>query len=437
KVAEYAAEDADITLQLHTIFQPMLDKEELRKLYEDVEMPLVPVLAAMEYEGVNLDVDFLNKYSEELAVDIEIAAKEIYELAEVKFNIDSPKQLGEVLFTKMKIPYEGKKTKTGQLSTSEDILARLAPNHPIANHILEYRELNKLKSTYVDALPQLINPKTGRVHTNFGQAIAASGRLSSNNPNLQNIPIRTERGQRVRKAFIPRDEHHIILSADYSQIELRIIAALSNDEGMIEAFRQGMDIHSATAARVFGVALAEVNRDMRSKAKAVNFGIAYGQTAFGLSQNLGISRTEAKEIIDNYNEKFPGVARLMEENIEFARKHGYVKTVLGRKRYLRDINSANNTVRSAAERVAVNSPIQGSAADLIKVAMLHLHDAMNKRHMRSRMTLQVHDELVFDAHRDEVEELEVLVREKMVNALSLNVPIEAEVGKGSNWLEAH
>lgn len=437
KVAEYAAEDADITLQLHTIFQPMLDKEELRKLYEDVEMPLVPVLAAMEYEGVNLDVDFLNKYSEELAVDIEIAAKEIYELAEVKFNIDSPKQLGEVLFTKMKIPYEGKKTKTGQLSTSEDILARLAPNHPIANHILEYRELNKLKSTYVDALPQLINPKTGRVHTNFGQAIAASGRLSSNNPNLQNIPIRTERGQRVRKAFIPRDEHHIILSADYSQIELRIIAALSNDESMIEAFRQGMDIHSATAARVFGVALAEVNRDMRSKAKAVNFGIAYGQTAFGLSQNLGISRTEAKEIIDNYNEKFPGVARLMEENIEFARKHGYVKTVLGRKRYLRDINSANNTVRSAAERVAVNSPIQGSAADLIKVAMLHLHDAMNKRHMRSRMTLQVHDELVFDAHRDEVEELEVLVREKMVNALSLNVPIEAEVGKGSNWLEAH
>ncbi len=437
KVAEYAAEDADITLQLHTIFQPMLDKEELRKLYEDVEMPLVPVLAAMEYEGVNLDVDFLNKYSEELAVDIEIAAKEIYELAEVKFNIDSPKQLGEVLFTKMKIPYEGKKTKTGQLSTSEDILARLAPNHPIANHILEYRELNKLKSTYVDALPQLINPKTGRVHTNFGQAIAASGRLSSNNPNLQNIPIRTERGQRVRKAFIPRDEHHIILSADYSQIELRIIAALSNDEGMIEAFRQGMDIHSATAARVFGVALAEVNRDMRSKAKAVNFGIAYGQTAFGLSQNLGISRTEAKEIIDNYNEKFPGVARLMEENIEYARKHGYVKTVLGRKRYLRDINSANNTVRSAAERVAVNSPIQGSAADLIKVAMLHLHDAMNKRHMRSRMTLQVHDELVFDAHRDEVEELEVLVREKMVNALSLNVPIEAEVGKGSNWLEAH
>lgn len=437
KVAEYAAEDADITLQLHTIFQPMLDKEELRKLYEDVEMPLVPVLAAMEYEGVNLDVDFLNKYSEELAVDIEIAAKEIYELAEVKFNIDSPKQLGEVLFTKMKIPYEGKKTKTGQLSTSEDILARLAPNHPIANHILEYRELNKLKSTYVDALPQLINPKTGRVHTNFGQAIAASGRLSSNNPNLQNIPIRTERGQRVRKAFIPRDEHHIILSADYSQIELRIIAALSNDESMIEAFRQGMDIHSATAARVFGVALAEVNRDMRSKAKAVNFGIAYGQTAFGLSQNLGISRTEAKEIIDNYNEKFPGVARLMEENIEFARKHGYVKTVLGRKRYLRDINSANNTVRSAAERVAVNSPIQGSAADLIKVAMLHLHDAMNKRHMRSRMTLQVHDELVFDAHRDEVEELEVLVREKMVNALTLNVPIEAEVGKGSNWLEAH
>jgi DNA polymerase-1 len=341
------------------------------------------------------------------------------------------------LFTKLKIPYEGKKTKTGQLSTGEDILSRLAPNHPIANHILEYRELNKLKSTYVDALPQLINPKTGRLHTNFGQAIASSGRLSSNNPNLQNIPIRTERGRMVRKAFIPRDENHILLSADYSQIELRIIAALSKDDGMIEAFKQGMDIHSATASRVFGVSLAEVSREMRSKAKAVNFGIAYGQTAFGLSQNLGISRTEAKEIIDNYNAQFPGVARLMEENIEFARNHGYVQTVLGRKRYLRDINSANNTVRSAAERVAVNSPIQGSAADLIKVAMLHIHAEMLKRKMRSRMTLQVHDELVFDAHASEVDELQALVTDMMVNALAMDVPIEAEVGRGANWLEAH
>jgi DNA polymerase-1 len=437
KVSEYAAEDADITLQLHHIFEPLLQQEELDTLYRNVELPLVPVLAHMEYEGVNLDVPFLNDYSKVLATDIEVAAKEIYDMAGVRFNIDSPKQLGEVLFTKLKIPYEGKKTKTGQLSTGEDILQRLVHAHPIAGHILEYRELGKLKSTYVDALPLLINPKTGRLHTNFGQAIAASGRLSSNNPNLQNIPIRSERGQMVRKAFVARDADHILLSADYSQIELRIIAALSEDEGMIEAFRQGMDIHSATAAKVFGVALSDVTRDMRSKAKAVNFGIAYGQTAFGLSQNLNISRTEAKEIIDNYNAQFPGVSQLMERNIEFARKHGYVKTILGRKRYLRDINSANNTVRSAAERVAVNSPIQGSAADLIKVAMLHIHDAMQVRNMRSKMTLQVHDELVFDAHRSEVDELQELVRDKMVHAIPMNVPIEAEVGRGNNWLEAH
>ncbi len=437
KVAEYAVEDTDITLQLHYTFQPLLEKEELTSLYTNVEIPLVPVLAAMEYEGVNLDVPFLQEFSSTLGKDIEKTAAIIYELAGVKFNIDSPKQLGEVLFTKLKIPYQGQKTKTGKLSTGEDVLQRLADENPIASHILEYRELGKLKSTYVDSLPLLINPKTGRVHTNFGQAIAASGRLSSNNPNLQNIPIRTERGQMVRKAFIARDANHVLMSADYSQIELRIIAALSKDEGMIDAFRQGMDIHSATAAKVFGVDLNDVTREMRSKAKAVNFGIAYGQTAFGLSQNLRISRTEAKEIIDNYNEKFPGVARLMEENKAFARKHGYVKTIMGRKRYLKDINSANNTVRSAAERVAVNSPIQGSAADLIKVAMLHIHQALQSGGWKSKMTLQVHDELVFDVWRPELEDLQQMVVEKMVNAIPMDVPIEAEVGSGLNWLEAH
>ena len=316
-------------------------------------------------------------------------------------------------------------------------MAKLAHNHPIANLILDYRELGKLKSTYVDSLPALINPKTNRLHTTFAQAVASSGRLSSNNPNLQNIPIRTERGQQVRKAFIPRSSEYKILSADYSQIELRVIAALSNDQGMIDAFKQGMDIHSATAAKVFGVAINEVTREMRSRAKAVNFGIAYGQTAFGLSQNLGISRGEAKEIIENYNAQFPGVKQLMDTNIEFARKHGYTQTVRGRKRYIKDINSANQTVRNQAERIAVNSPIQGSAADMIKVAMINIHHELNKRKLKSRMLLQVHDELVFDAFIPELDELREIVVDKMVTAIKLNVPIEAEVGVGANWLEAH
>ena len=437
KVCEYAAEDADITLQLHTTFAPMLEKESLKKLYAEVEMPLIQVLAEMEFEGINLDVPFLNAYSKTLETDMRKIEKEIYAAAGAPFNIDSPKQLGDILFLKLKIPYEGQKTKTGQYSTGEEILSKLAHQYPIANLILEYRELGKLKSTYVDSLPTLINPKTGRLHTTFSQAVAASGRLSSQNPNLQNIPIRTERGQQVRKAFIPRDKNHKILSADYSQIELRIIAELSQDAGMIEAFKNGMDIHSATAARVFGVAIQDVNREMRGKAKAVNFGIAYGQTAFGLSQNLNISRTEAKEIIDNYNAQFPGVKRLMDENIEFARKHGYTQTILGRKRYLKDINSANNTIRSAAERVAVNSPIQGSAADLIKVAMINIQNALKKSTLKSRMLLQVHDELVFDAHVDEVDTLKELVVSHMVDAIKMRVPIEAEVGVGDNWLEAH
>ncbi len=437
KVCEYAAEDADITLQLHSTFAPMLEKESLKKLYAEVEMPLIQVLAEMEFEGINLDVPFLNAYSKTLETDMRKIEKEIYAAAGAPFNIDSPKQLGDILFLKLKIPYEGQKTKTGQYSTGEEILSKLAHQYPIANLILEYRELGKLKSTYVDSLPTLINPKTGRLHTTFSQAVAASGRLSSQNPNLQNIPIRTERGQQVRKAFIPRDKNHKILSADYSQIELRIIAELSQDAGMIEAFKNGMDIHSATAARVFGVAIQDVNREMRGKAKAVNFGIAYGQTAFGLSQNLNISRTEAKEIIDNYNAQFPGVKRLMDENIEFARKHGYTQTILGRKRYLKDINSANNTIRSAAERVAVNSPIQGSAADLIKVAMINIQNALKKSKLKSRMLLQVHDELVFDAHVDEVDTLKELVVSHMVDAIKMRVPIEAEVGVGDNWLEAH
>ncbi|MBC8047917.1 MAG: DNA polymerase I [Fimbriimonadaceae bacterium] len=437
KVKEYSAEDADITYQLHHLFQPMLEKEELKKLYDEVEIPLIEVLADMEYEGINLDVPFLSDYSKLLAKDINETANKIYEIAGVRFNIDSPKQLGEVLFVKLKIPYEGQKTKTGQLSTGEDILLKLVHTEPIADLLLNYRELQKLKSTYVDALPLLINPKTNRLHTTFAQAIASSGRLSSNNPNLQNIPIRTERGQQVRKAFISRNKDFKILSADYSQVELRIIAALSNDTGMIEAFKNGMDIHSATASKVFNVPINEVTRDMRSRAKAVNFGIAYGQTAFGLSQNLGIPRSEAKEIIDNYNMQFPGVRQLMDSNIEFARKHGYTKTVLGRKRYIKDINSQNNTVRSQAERIAVNSPIQGSAADMIKVAMINIHREIKKQKLMSRMLLQVHDELVFDAHDSEIEVLKKLVVDNMVHAMELNVPIEAEVGSGINWLEAH
>ncbi|MFI5172455.1 MAG: DNA polymerase I [Chitinophagales bacterium] len=437
KVKEYSAEDADITLQLHHLFQPMLEKEELKKLYDEIEVPLIEVLADMEFEGINLDVPFLKEYSDLLEKDITETANKIYELAGVRFNIDSPKQLGEVLFTKLKIPYEGQKTKTGQLSTGEDVLARLEHKFPIASLLLNYRELGKLKSTYVDSLPALINPKSTRLHTTFAQAVASSGRLSSNNPNLQNIPIRTERGQQVRKAFIPRNSEYKILSADYSQVELRIIAALSNDLGMIDAFKQGMDIHSATAAKVFNVPLNEVTREMRGRAKAVNFGIAYGQTAFGLSQNLNISRSEAKEIIDNYNLQFPGVKSLMESNIEFARSHGYTKTVMGRKRYIKDINSQNNTVRSQAERIAVNSPIQGSAADMIKIAMIKIHHAIKAKGLKSRMLLQVHDELVFDAHESEIEELKKLVVENMVNAIPLNVPIEAEVGVGNNWLEAH
>ncbi len=437
KVSDYAAEDADVTLQLEKIFAPRLKESELEKLFTEVEMPVMEVLCDMEFEGVAIDKNFLNDYSKKLEEEIKQTEEKVYADAGVRFNIASPKQLGEVLFERMKIPYESKKTKTGQYSTDEDTLSRITGDYAIVNHLLDYREFTKLKSTYVDAIPQLINPKTGRVHTSFNQAVAATGRLSSTDPNFQNIPIRTERGREIRKAFIPRNAEYVILSADYSQIELRIIAGLSRDINMLKAFEEGHDIHSATASQVFGVELASVTRDMRGKAKAVNFGIAYGQTAFGLSQTLRISRTEAKEIIDNYNKNFPGVRQLMNDNIQFAREHGFVQTVLGRRRKLRDINSANQTVRGFAERNAINAPIQGSAADMIKVAMINIQKEFRKQNFKSKMTLQVHDELVFDAHKSEVDAIIPIIKEKMIHAIELNVPIEVGVGMGVNWLDAH
>ncbi|MEO6166569.1 MAG: DNA polymerase I, partial [Chitinophagales bacterium] len=437
KVAEYSGEDADITLQLKHIFVPLLKGKQLETLFNEVEVPLVPVLAAMEFEGVKIDKEFLNGYSKQMEKEIVQVEKEVYELAGVRFNLASPKQLGEVLFDKLKIPYLGKKTKTGQYSTDEDTLSKLVNEFAIAKKIQDYREWSKLKSTYVDALPLLINPKTGRVHTSFNQAIAATGRLSSVDPNLQNIPIRTDRGKEIRKAFIARDEEHVLLSCDYSQIELRIIAALSEDENMLDAFKKGLDIHAATAAKVYAVELNMVTSEMRRNAKAVNFGIAYGQSAFGLSQTLGISRSDAKEIIDNYQKQFPGVSQLMAKNIEFAHQNGYVQTVLGRKRSLRDINSANFTVRAQAERLAINAPIQGSAADMIKLAMINIHREFKKRNFKTKMTLQVHDELVFDAHVSEVDEVKTIVVELMKNSMPLIVPIEVGAGSGKNWLDAH
>jgi DNA polymerase-1 len=436
-IKDYAAEDADITLQLKEKFAPDIEKTEVKKLFDEVEIPLITVLADMEWEGVKVDSHFLSNYSQTLADDIATLEKDIHELAGETFNVDSPKQLGVVLFENMKITTEVKKTKTGQYATGEDILSKYEHSHPIISKILDYREMRKLKSTYVDAIPELINPQTGRVHTNYMQTIAATGRLSSNNPNLQNIPIRTPRGQEIRKAFIPRDDQHTILSADYSQVELRIIAALSNDENMCEAFLHGEDIHKATAAKVFGVPLSEVDKSMRSKAKAVNFGIIYGQGAFGLAQNLGISRGEAKEIIEAYFSQFGRLKAYQQENIEFARKNGYVITVLGRKRYLADINSANAVVRGFAERNAINAPIQGSAADIIKVAMIDIHREFKKRNFKSKMIMQVHDELVFDMHKDEVEIIRPIINDKMSNAVKLRVPLVVEMNTGNNWLEAH
>lgn len=439
KIKEYAAEDADITLQLKQKFVPLLESLEVKSVFEKVENPLVKVLTDMEYEGIKVDTEFLNDYSKELEREAKAAEERVYAAAGVRFNLASPKQLGEVLFEKLKLDPKAKKTKTGQYATGEDVLAKLALQNPIVDDILAFRELTKLKSTYVDALPLMINRKTGRVHTSYAQAVAVTGRLSSNNPNLQNIPIRTERGKEIRKAFIPRDNEHILLSADYSQIELRIVAAISGDPNMCEAFRQGKDIHTATAAKVYGIDEADVTKDMRRKAKSVNFGIIYGQGAFGLADNLGISRTEAKEIIDNYKKEFSGITRYMDETVNFAKEHGYVQTLMGRKRWLRDINSSNFTVRGFAERNAINSPIQGSAADMIKLAMTSLHAAIKKAGLKSKMILQVHDELVFDARKDEVDQLKPLILECMQSALPLpnEVPVIAEVGQGTNWLEAH
>lgn len=440
KIKEYAGEDADITLQLKKVFTPLLKKKEVEKVFKEVESPLVKVLVDMEYEGIKVDTDFLNEYSKQLEKDAKKAEESVYKQAGVRFNLASPKQLGEVLFDKLKLDPSAKKTKTGQYQTGEDVLLKLAAKgHQIVEDILVFRELTKLKSTYVDALPQLINRKTGRVHTSYGQAVAVTGRLQSNNPNLQNIPVRTDRGKEIRKAFVPRDNKHVLLSADYSQIELRIVAAISGDKNMCKAFKDGTDIHTATASRVYNVSEKEVTKEMRYKAKSVNFGIIYGQGAFGLADNLGISRTEAKEIIDNYKKQFPGIQKYMDDTINFARENGYVETLMGRKRWLRDINSANFTVRGFAERNAINSPIQGTAADMIKLAMQKVHTAMLKEKMQSRMLLQVHDELVFDALRSETKELKPLIIECMQSAMKLphGVPVTADCGEGKNWLEAH
>jgi DNA polymerase I len=439
KVKEYAVEDADITLQLKHVFIQGLKEKEVEKVFYEVDNPLVQVLKDMEFEGVRIDEEFLNEYSKELDKEAKSAEERVYKEAGVRFNLASPKQLGEVLFEKLRLDPKAKKTKTGQYATGEDVLQKLQHLHAVPADVLIFRELTKLKSTYVDALPELINPKTGRVHTTYGQAVAVTGRLASNNPNLQNIPIRSDRGKEIRKAFIPGDKDRVLISADYSQIELRIVAAISGDPNMCEAFRLGKDIHTATAAKVYGIEESAVTKEMRYKAKSVNFGIIYGQGAFGLADNLGISRTEAKTIIDNYKKEFSGITKYMDDTINFAREKGYVQTLMGRKRWLRDINSANFTVRGFAERNAINSPIQGTAADMIKMAMLKVQDAMKKGKYRSRMILQVHDELVFDAYKEEADALRALVLENMQAALPLpnEVPVIAEAGMGSNWLEAH
>lgn len=439
KVKEYAGEDADITLQLKQVLEPQIKAKEVERVFNEVESPLVSVLTDMEYEGVKVDVEFLREYSKELDREAKIAEESVYRIAGVRFNLASPKQLGEVLFEKLKLDPKAKKTKTGQYATGEDVLIKLSHQFPIVTDILAFRELSKLKSTYVDALPELINPRTGRVHTTYGQAVAVTGRLASNNPNLQNIPVRSERGKEIRKAFIARDKDHVLISADYSQIELRIVAAISGDVNMCEAFRLGKDIHTATAAKVYGVNEEAVTKEMRYKAKSVNFGIIYGQGAFGLADNLGISRSEAKTIIDNYKKEFSGITDYMDRTINYAREKGYVETLMGRKRWLRDIQSSNFTVRGFAERNAINSPIQGSAADMIKLAMIKVHHAIKKEGFKSKMILQVHDELIFDAVRSEAEALKSLILENMQSALPLphQVPVVAEAGIGENWLEAH
>ncbi len=436
-IKEYAAEDADVTLRLKEVFAPMLEETGTRELFDRIEVPLIPVLSSMEAEGVRVDPGTLQDYSGELQKEIVVLESSIHEDAGTTFNVSSPKQLGEILYEKLRIVENPKQTKTKQYSTSEDVLVKMEHRHPIIRKILEYRSLTKLKSTYIDVLPGLVSPRDGRIHTSFNQAVAATGRLSSNNPNLQNIPIRTEKGREIRKAFVPRNDRYLLLSADYSQIELRIIAHLSGDTGMIGDFRGGLDIHAATASKVYGVPLDAVTREMRRNAKMVNFGIIYGISAFGLSERLGIPRREAASIIEQYFIKYPGIKSYMEGTIASARRLGYVETMMKRRRYLRDINSGNATVRSFAERNAINAPIQGTAADMIKIAMIDIFREMEQRELRSKMILQVHDELVFDVHRDEVELLKPIVMQGMQNAIPLDVPVLVEMNTGANWLEAH
>ncbi len=438
KVVDYASEDADITLRLKNYLAPKLENDGLENLYNSIEEPLIAVLVEMEYNGINLDVAFLEKYGEELGKKILEAQQDIYDEAGIPFNISSPKQVGEVLFDKMKLPYRWRKTKTGQYSTDEEKLSELAENYPFVAKILKFRGMTKLKSTYVDALPRMVNPKTGRIHSSFNQALAATGRLSSNNPNLQNIPIRTPEGAKVRKAFIPRDKDYILLAADYSQIELRVIAEISGDEAMLDAFQKGQDIHAATAARVFGVPIEEVTKEQRYRAKTVNFSVIYGAGATNLSRQLGIKRAEASELIGNYFAQYSGLKAYMDKTVEEARENGYVMTLMGRRRYIRDIDSRNGLIRSNAERIAINTPIQGTAADMIKIAMINIHKKLKAGQFKSKMVLQVHDELVFDAHKDELDKLKPMIEQEMKNAIpDLKVPIKVSIDQGQNWLEAH
>ncbi len=436
-IKEYAAEDADVTFQLKQVFKPLLEETKTMGLFNEIEVPLVPVLASMEAEGINLDTRILNDFSIQLEKEIQHLIINIQSQAGTTFNISSPKQLGEILFERLKITNKPKLTRTKQYSTGEDVLLKLINRHPIIRNILDYRSLTKLKSTYVDALPALVNPRTGRIHTSYNQAVTATGRLSSNKPNLQNIPIRTARGREIRKAFVPRSYDYILLAADYSQIELRIIAEMSGDEAMLEAFINKIDIHTATAAKVYGVDINVVSKEMRRNAKTVNFGIIYGISAFGLSERLNISRKEAAEIINQYLYKYQGIQDYMDKTIAFARENGFVETMMGRRRYIREINSGNATVRGFSERNAINAPIQGSAADMIKIAMINIFNEFEKQKLKTKMILQVHDELVFDAHRDELDIIRPIIENEMKNAITMKVPIEVDINTGENWLDAH
>jgi DNA polymerase-1 len=436
--AEYAGEDVDITLQLKEVFAKEIDKDDkLKKLFYDMELPLIPVLAAMEYEGVKIDTSTLEELSAELNTELIKIQEEVFQLAGTEFNIGSPKQLGEVLFDQLRLVEKPKKTKSGQYATGENILSALATEHAIARRILDFREVQKLKNTYVDALPKLISDYDGRIHTSYNQAVTSTGRLSSTQPNLQNIPIRTEKGQLIRRAFVARNEDFMLMSADYSQVELRIMASFSKDESMIDAFRHGRDIHATTAARIYGVSLEEVTPEMRRKAKTANFGIIYGVSAFGLAQQLSIPRQEASDIIKAYFKEFPSIKNFMDSAIQKAKERGYVETIMGRRRYLRDINSRNPTLRGYAERNAINAPIQGTAADMIKLAMVSIEDWMRREKLKSRMIMQVHDELIFDVHQSETERVKHTVQELMIHALPLEVPMEVEAELAANWLEAH